>query len=164
MRQMPVGGALARASSNGVFGIKAHFHHFDAAMRQSELVRHHFSHARYLYLNRNDKIAAAVSMAKALQSNAWMSFSTPRKAPLFYSRELISECLRELTAQTEDWWGWFDANGIEPYIVNYEEMVADIPATVTKIAQWLDVDVDAGTKVLLPSSGTSVRRCKSTVD
>jgi LPS sulfotransferase NodH len=89
-------------------------------------------------------------MAKALQSSAWMSFSTVRRSPLFYSRELITDCLKELTSQSEDWWRWFDSCAIEPYVLNYEDLISDVPASVAKIAQWLDVDCDMRAKMVLP--------------
>lgn len=139
-----------RVSPNGVFSTKTHFHHFDAALQRSAELRRRLAGARYIYVNRRDKIAEAVSMAKALQTNSWMSFASARRAPLFYSREFISDCLREVMRQTEDWWRWFGSCAIEPYVIDYEEFVADIPSGVAGIARWLNIDERSGAEVLLP--------------
>jgi trehalose 2-sulfotransferase len=139
-----------RTSSNGVFGIKAHFHHFEWMLGRSSVLRENLKIARFVYVNRKNKIAQAVSMARALQDNAWISFSRPRQAPVFYSKELIEECLRELMVQSEGWWKWFNANQIQPFVVNYEEFVADANAHVAKIAKWSGVDGDVADVVNLP--------------
>ena len=52
-------------------------------------------------INRRDKVAQAVSMANAIQTNAWLSLATARRNPLFYNREFISACLQEVRTQTE---------------------------------------------------------------
>lgn len=111
-----------RTSPNGVFGIKCHFHHFEAAERDSEEVQRWKAAAQFVYLDRRDRIGQAVSMARALQSNAWMSFHAPRRAPLFYSFDLIGACLDEIRFQSEGWWRWFQANGVRPFVVFYEEL------------------------------------------
>lgn len=139
-----------RVSSNGVFSTKTHFHHFNSALQQSAELRRRLADARYLYVNRRDKIAEAISMAKALQTNSWMSFASARRAPLFYSREFIGDCLREVMRQTEDWWRWFGSCAIEPYVVDYEEFIADVPAGVAEIAHWLDIEFNADEEVVLP--------------
>jgi LPS sulfotransferase NodH len=139
-----------RVSPNGVFGTKTHFHHFESVLQQSKELRRRLAGARYIYVNRRDKIAEAISMAKALQTNSWTSFASARRVPLFYSHEFISDCLREVMRQTEDWWRWFGSCAIEPYVVEYEEFIADVPAGVDGIARWLNIDVRSGAEVVLP--------------
>ena len=69
---------------------------------------------------------------------------------MFYSREFIGDCLREVMRQTEDWWRWFGSCAIEPYVVDYEEFIADVPAGVAEIAHWLDIEFNADEEVVLP--------------
>jgi LPS sulfotransferase NodH len=139
-----------RTSSNQVFGVKAHFHHFEAMHKKCAAWRELQEKTSYLYVNRNDKIAQAVSMCKAIQTNAWISLERTREIPLFYSKELIDQCLREVMAQTEGWWRWFRYQGIQPYVVNYEEFQDDVPAHIEKIAHWLGVEGDVAQVVKLP--------------
>lgn len=139
-----------RTSRNEVFGVKLHFHHFEAIVKSSPVWRDQLRIARFIYVNRKDKIAQAVSMAKALQDNAWSSFGRPRASPLFYSRELIEDCLREVMTQTEGWWRWFAAENIHPFVVNYEEFALDVPGHVARIAEWFGVEGDVREVVKLP--------------
>ena len=62
-----------RTSSNGVFGMKAHFHHFEPALDWCPSMLERLSPVTYIYLSRRDKLAQAVSMAKAMQTNGWTS-------------------------------------------------------------------------------------------
>lgn len=143
-----------RTSNNGVFSVKAHFHHFEAMLSKSTEWERAHANAFYVYVNRGDKIAQAVSMAKALQSNAWVSFETARQVPLFYSSELIDECLREVMRQTTGWWKWFEKNKISPYIVNYEEFTVDPLGAIDQLALWFRVDGDKRDPIALPMTET----------
>ncbi|CVI57330.1 Stf0 family sulfotransferase [Agrobacterium leguminum] len=128
-----------RTAPNGTFGIKCHFHHFEAMVQQSEWWMGQHRSARYLYVNRLDKIAQAVSMAKALQTNSWVSFEVARKVPLFYSHDLIRDCLQEVMTQTSAWWKWFERNGITPFTVNYEDLQDRPTDIIAGIANWFGV-------------------------
>jgi LPS sulfotransferase NodH len=141
-----------RTSRNGVFGVKAHFHHFEAFVEKSKSWRDSVASAKFLYVNRSDKIAQAISMAKALQNNAWSSFSKTRKVPLFYSKDLIDDCLNEVMEQTRGWWGWFEARNIRPHIINYEEFVENPIENIRRVAEWFGVDLDVGEAINLPMS------------
>jgi LPS sulfotransferase NodH len=139
-----------RTSSNQVFGVKAHYHHFEAMLAKSAVWREYLGRMHFVYVNRNDKIAQAVSMCKAIQTNAWVSFERAREAPLFYSRELIEQCLREVMSQTEGWWRWFRARNIRPYVVNYEEFVEDVTSHIERISVWFGVEGDIAKAVTIP--------------
>src|SRR6266851_225014 len=70
-----------RTTSNGVFGVKAHFHDFSSALGR-------------------DKLAQAVSMAKAHQSESWTSLSAPNREALRYSKQEIARCFKEANRQS----------------------------------------------------------------
>ena len=139
-----------RTSANGVFSVKAHFHHFETLLQKSAVWRSYVRRARFVYINRTDKVAQAVSMSKALQDNAWMSFDRPRRAPLLYSAQHIEECLREVMLQTEAWWRWFDEEGIQPFTIVYEELCSNIDAHLGSLARWLGVERDEVDPVGVP--------------
>jgi LPS sulfotransferase NodH len=139
-----------RTSSNGVFAVKCHFHHFEMMQEKSQAWRDYAGVTRFIYVDRADKVGQAVSMARALQSNAFLSFETPRQAPLFYSQDFIEECLKEVMSQTTGWARWFDAHQIEPFRVKHEEFVRDVPGHLEMISQWLGVENDVEVPVNLP--------------
>jgi LPS sulfotransferase NodH len=138
-----------RISKNGVFGMKVHFPHLEAAMRWYPSVLHVLSPVTYIYLNRKDTLAQAVSMAKAMQTDAWQPWDE-ESATLIYNGPLIAQCLRELYQQKLGWLRWFEANRITPFIVHYEDSVADAASVVRSIVELLDVASDEPEQIALP--------------
>lgn len=139
-----------RTSRNGVFGVKAHFHHFEAALRAFPGMLKAMPPAQFIFINRRDKIAQAVSMAKSIQTNAWMSLIRPRRTPLFYSADFIEACLDEINAQAQGWIQWFAAHNVEPFHVDYEELLADPRRIVSDILALMDVAQDEPDRIILP--------------
>jgi LPS sulfotransferase NodH len=139
-----------RTSRNGVFGVKAHFHHFEAALKAFPGVLNAVPALRFIYIGRRDRIAQAVSMAKSIQTNAWLSFVRPRRVPLFYSADFIGACMEEINDQTESWARWFVAKGIAPLHVEYEDMLADGEGVVRDLLAAMDVTSDMPDNVILP--------------
>src|SRR5262249_16852729 len=61
-----------RPSPNGLFGFHSHWHQF-VFVRLAQLLRL-FPHLRFIYIERKDRLAQAVSYAKALQARQWASW------------------------------------------------------------------------------------------
>ncbi|MGO7169632.1 Stf0 family sulfotransferase [Rhizobium leguminosarum] len=139
-----------RTTKNGVFSVKAHFYHFNEVWNRSEQWRSLRDKMHFVYINRNNKVAQAVSMAKAIQDNAWSALMEPRHVPLFYSKDLIERCLQEVMVQTESWWEWFSEHSIEPYVVEYDDFVRDQPSGVEKILAWLGIQGSGVERIALP--------------
>src|ERR1700736_246958 len=97
-----------RTSKNGVFGMKVHFPHFEAFLKQYPALLEALSPMTYIYIHREDKVAQAVSMAKALQTNQWSSrMENGSKPPLRYDRVLIAKSMKEIELQDAGWLQWF---------------------------------------------------------
>lgn len=139
-----------RTSKNGIFGVKAHYLHFAKSLVEYPPLLEILSPLMFIYINRRDKIAQAVSMARALQTNVWLAFQQQRRTPLFYSREFIQECLREVYFQVNSWKTWFEERGIEPLVVNYETLLADKAGVVQSIVRRLGAENDDPEEVVLP--------------
>jgi LPS sulfotransferase NodH len=54
-------------------------------------------------------------------------------------------------AQSSEWWRWFEARRVEPFVVNHEEFVADPVPGVEAIAGWLGVADDERDPITIPA-------------
>jgi LPS sulfotransferase NodH len=140
-----------RTSRNGVFGMKEHFTHFEACIKEFPAFLEVLSPMTYIYLSREDKVAQAVSMAKALQTDEWTSRRESGRSPsLRYDRELIENCMKEIALQDASWMRWFETHGVTPFEMTYEGLTADTAGTVRSIVELLGVQNDEPDKVDLP--------------
>lgn len=126
-----------RRSAGGWFGLKLHHHH-----------RHRLTGtvARWIYLTRADRIAQAVSWARALQTGQWIGGDSPRK--VCYSRWLIRRCLESIGAGEESWEAHFVRLGVEPLRLKYETLVADPESTLCAVLAHLAVSDTSGIAVV----------------
>ena len=139
-----------RTSRNGVFGMKAHFPDFEATLKKFPGMREALAPTTYIFMERRDGLAQAVSMARAMQTHSWISLSKPDEQKLRYDRDLISQCLGKLEMQKLGWQRWFETNDINPFVVVYEEMTADPAGVVRSILEYLHVQDDEPNVVRLP--------------
>ena len=140
-----------RTSRNGIFGIKAHFHHFEAFLKEYPALLETLSPVTYINITREDKVAQAVSMAKAFQLNWWSSrLDTGPKHPLRYDREMIAKCLEDVEQQDLAWLRWFETHGVTPFDVTYHDLIADAAGVVDSVLQYLGVQHDEPETVTVP--------------
>jgi trehalose 2-sulfotransferase len=139
-----------RTGRNGIFGMKAHAHHFEAALAWCPSMLRLLAPTTFIYINRRDKVAQAISMAKAMQTNAWISFDPVTRKDTRYDPDFIEQCMNEIEQQRLGWWRWFEASGITPFVVTYEDALADKDAVVRSIVELLDVQNDVPEKINLP--------------
>jgi trehalose 2-sulfotransferase len=140
-----------RTSSNGVFGLKAHFQHFQAGLSRFPTLLERLGKPVFVSINRRDKLAQAVSMAKAFQTKSWTSLVSPDRSALRYDKDHIAQCLEEIEAQRRDWLRWFETNNVTPFVVNYEDLIEDGDEVVRDIVELLDVRNDTPDDVSLPN-------------
>ena len=140
-----------RTSRNGVFGMKAHFHHFEAFLKEYPALLEVLSPTTYIYISRQDRIAQAVSMAKALQTDAWTSRMEEGPKPvLVYDREMIAHCLVDIERQDLTWRRWFETHNVTPFQVTYDDLTADAAGVVRSIVEFLGVQNDERDEVDVP--------------
>ena len=139
-----------RTSSNGVFGVKAHFHDFAAALDRYKTLPDRLSPISYIYIDRHDKLAQAVSMARAHQTEAWTSLVAPNDSALRYNKREIARCFAEANRQTRSWRRWFRHHGIKPTVIDFEDLVADPAKVVRRVIDLLGVQNDPPDKVFVP--------------
>ncbi|MCC7276353.1 MAG: hypothetical protein IT561_27055 [Alphaproteobacteria bacterium] len=118
-----------RTTPNGVFGAKAHgdqIRHFLPAPATRRLL----ARSRFVRLRRRDAVAQAISFDLALQTNAWLETrqsvdrSRPRLDTTFIAWR-IDRLLARIAAADQLWDNLFDANGVTPLELWYEDLLAD---------------------------------------
>jgi LPS sulfotransferase NodH len=139
-----------RTSKNGVFGLKTHSHHFEAFLKQYPALLEALAPVTFIHIHRRNKLAQAVSMAKALQTDFWTSRIESERPPAQYDRELIAKCLEEIEQQERKWPQWFEAHNVTPFQVLYEDLIADTPKVVRSIIELLGVENDEPDEVHVP--------------
>ena len=140
-----------RTAKSGVFGLKAHFENFEGFLKEYPALLDVLSPVTYIYINRRDRVAQAVSMARALQTNQWSSQAQEGKKPeLRYNRELIANSMKEVELQDAGWLNWFKAKNITPFRLTYEDLLADPAGTVQSVVEYLGVQNAERDEVKVP--------------
>jgi trehalose 2-sulfotransferase len=121
---------------NGVFGTKVMWGYMaDLQERLAELpgfgglgdaerISGLLGDVRYVHVHREDHLAQAVSMWRAVQTRAWRAENDDAVEPV-YSYSGIEHLAHQLESHNRAWNRWFDAQGIEPFRVRYSELAED---------------------------------------
>jgi trehalose 2-sulfotransferase len=131
-----------RTSKNGVFGVKVHFFDFREVLRGFPQVLELLAPVTFISIEREDKIAQAVSLARSLQTGTFIAGSNRPHPTVTYDRDLILRCLASLETQKLGWTRWFEANRIDPNVVTYEKLAADSASVISGIVNLLGVQHD----------------------
>jgi len=151
---------------NGVFGAKLMWGYLGdfagllrgieglAGLRVPQLFDAVFPELSYVQITRTDKVRQAVSLWKAVQTQAWRrdrdsdGAHTPRVEPVFSFRA-INYLVRLLTAHDASWDAYFLGLGTEPLKVTYEELAEHPAPVVHRVLDHLAIDaptpLDLGT-------------------
>ena len=109
-----------------------------------------FGRTRFVHLRRGDIVAQAVSLLRAEQTGVWFETADERQEPTAEPGFDFGQ-VRDLVRQIEDdnaaWEGWFVAEGIQPYLVLYEELDADPVGITSGVLSFLGLDLPAGREI-----------------
>lgn len=131
--------AVHRSSANGIFALKVHWQHFEQALRMGFVPSQLPQPITWIHIERRDRIAQAVSFAKAMRSGA---FSADAESPdvmarLRYDDSAILKCYENLQQGVSGWKSYFESQGITPLPVIYEDLVSDYEGTITRVLEAL---------------------------
>ena len=144
---------------NGVFGAKLMWGYLGdfaellrgiegmAARPLPELLARAFPGLRYVQITRQNKIRQAVSLWKAVQTQAWKREAGEelrRPAELVFSFRAINYLVRLLTAHDASWDAYFLGLGYEPLKLTYEELAESTDAVVHRVLAHLGIPAPAG--------------------
>jgi LPS sulfotransferase NodH len=141
-------------TANGVFGAKlmwGYLGDFADLLRGiegmggrplPELLGRAFPGLRYVQITRQNKIRQAVSLWKAVQTQAWRRETgeqAERQAELVFSFRAINYLVRLLTAHDASWDAYFLGLGYEPLKVTYEELAESTDAVIRRVLEHLGI-------------------------
>jgi LPS sulfotransferase NodH len=139
---------------NGVFGAKLMWGYLGdfaqllrsiegmAGLPIPELLDRSFPGLRYVRITRTDKIRQAVSLWKAVQTQAWRAGGgdgTRAATEPVFSFRAINYLVRLLTAHDASWDAYFLGLGVEPLKVTYEELAEGHGPVVRRVLEYLGV-------------------------
>ncbi len=143
---------------NGVFGAKMIWNYLDEfKLRMAELpglgdlsfnerLDAVFPRLKIIFIRRRDKVAQAVSLWKAVQTQQWRTESESASEDADESRDVeydyraIEYLLNELHRWDAHWEDWFHATGRDPIRVFFDEFTVSRAATIGRVLDALGVD------------------------
>ncbi|MFE2418928.1 Stf0 family sulfotransferase [Streptomyces hokutonensis] len=157
----------AGRTGNGVFGAKLMWGthaelttrlarlHPDLAGDELRLLEREFGRVRFVWLRRDDVLAQAVSWVRAEQSGVWFvggkgeisGGGRPGSERPSYDRDAVTRTLRTIEEHNAGWERWFEAHGVEPYRIRYEDLSADPEAVTLRVLDHLGLTLPAGRHV-----------------
>jgi trehalose 2-sulfotransferase len=150
---------------NGVFGAKLMWGYLGdfadllrgidgmAGLPIPELLARAFPGLRYVQMTRRDKVRQAVSLWKAVQTQAWREdrdAADRRAVEPAFSFGAINYLVRLLTAHDASWDAHFLGLGQAPLKVTYEELASDAEPVVRRVLAHLGMEAPAGFAVEAP--------------
>jgi LPS sulfotransferase NodH len=116
----------------------------------------------YVHVQRKDRVAQAISRSKAEQSGLWHRHadgSERERVKEHQAPEYDGAQLERFIAEAEDneahWHRWFDASGITPFELTYEELSADPTMALAKTLGALGKDPDIAKRVTVQTARLS---------
>jgi LPS sulfotransferase NodH len=119
----------------GWFGIKMHYHHYIRWSSALEVLRPLW----WIRVCRQDRVAQAVSWARALETGQWTSHKQPTLLPPIYSRWLIQRQLDAIDWGERGWDTFFSQSGIQPLELEHKRIVSDLAGTVHEVYEFLGI-------------------------
>jgi LPS sulfotransferase NodH len=93
--------------------------------------------SHFILLERQDKLAQAISRVIAFQQDRWTSDETARTESPTYNRAAIEANIRAIEQETAGFYSFFQANGTSPLHISYESVTADPKSAVANTATYL---------------------------
>lgn len=127
--------------------LRAHYGVADVDLAQThERLSGLLPNLHYLYIERKEILAQAVSYAKALQNDVWIErigHSATASDKLEYSRSQISYLLKEISDQSLSWNTYLAATGAPVKRISYEDFSENIKDTACDVLDFLGIAMPA---------------------
>lgn len=142
-----------RTSPNGVFAIKAHYPQ-TIEFGGPQAVVDQFGLKKAIVITRYDKLAQAISLTIAKQTNCWISFDAPQKEPQ-YNENAINHSFMQIIRQEMMWMNYMK-NANMPYkMVLMEDFLANPDRVIREIFDFTGVSLSNDDKCQFVTSRQS---------
>jgi LPS sulfotransferase NodH len=129
---------VRRTTPDGLFGLKAHWHHWEAVLSDVEAHRL-LEPQRVIHVQRRDLLRQAVSLVFSRRTGSWISFHEGRgKDPGPFDASAIDEALGLIIHEQRAWEVWFISTGITPLRLCFDHIAADPQRTALAAARYVD--------------------------
>nr|WP_296773100.1 Stf0 family sulfotransferase [Rhodococcus sp. (in: high G+C Gram-positive bacteria)] len=94
-----------------------------------------------VHVSREDTVAQAVSMWRAVQTQVWRGHAAPEvDARAEYNADGIAHLQAILEEQEAQWQEWFTKAGVAPLIIDFADLTADTAGQVGRVLDALGLD------------------------
>ncbi|MCQ9179229.1 hypothetical protein KMT30_09315 [Streptomyces sp. IBSBF 2953] len=144
------------STPNGVFGINVMWRHVARLVGELErarswngetsiqMIRYYLPGlTHFIFTQRRDAIAQAVSWAIAYQTDRWKSTDPDLGRKPSYDFSLVDALYQNVVADNFGWETWFKLNGIEPLRLTYEDIVEDPHKEIFRSFEFLGLEKPA---------------------
>jgi LPS sulfotransferase NodH len=153
---------LHGTTDNGVYGLKIQWMHVATLAQEmsfqgerAEVLEHLIPGATFINIVRHDRRSQALSWFRAIATNEWWrtqsaeNTRTPSEVPALDCTAVRSLEV-EIEMQQQAWKRYFLMRGIEPLIVEYEELAQDYPGQIARVLAFLGLDASAASSLPPP--------------
>lgn len=138
-----------RTGSAGWFGTKAHWHTWESRMANPAIMQL-VQPVRFIALSRVDRLAQAVSLAIAEQTDVWVNSAPDIAIAPTYSEAHIDSARARLSNEHEAWERYFGERNADVLRLDYESLLADPAKAVDAVLDHLGVSAPQLTPRDLP--------------
>lgn len=140
----------AETGPNGVFGTKLMWGYMTDLQQQlaaipglAELderarITAVLGDVHYIHIRREDTVAQAVSMWRAVQTKAWRADNASAREPV-YSFAGIDHLRRRIAADDAAWTAWFDRHEVSPLKMSYSQLAAGPSGALWRALEFIGV-------------------------
>ena len=126
-----------RTTPNGVFSMKTFWDQWEKGfVNTGQKLDVWNAPITWVRLTRTDIVAQAISYSRALQTGQWSSNAESKGRPV-YNEARIANLIEYFEHQNTSWDRYFQAIGVEPYVVHYESLAESTTETVSGLLGWL---------------------------
>jgi LPS sulfotransferase NodH len=134
-----------RVTPNGVLGMKTTYPDFRPLIEGGD-VRRLLEPVQFIHLTRDDVLRQAVSSALARKRDLWHHYRWQETVVEDLAleeddRELVLKLVDQLLTERQAWARYFALRDLPVLRITYEDLIADTPATLHRIAGYLGVDI-----------------------
>lgn len=132
---------VGATTANGVFGAKLMWQYLPRLLAEVPRLDEAFPELRYVYLERADRAAQAVSFWRAERTQAWgVGYGSSEVPP--YDFAGIRKYYEAIAAGVAGWRAWFEAQLVTPLLLAYDDVVADHTVAVHSVLDHLGIQAD----------------------